>query len=146
MHFYIPQSTRNHGGLKIITITCIECGVFFWMLKPVSLSMSVCLSAERRLHPDCILLDVYRVNPHCDWLIKPWKYSLCLSNPFFYLEINVNNKQWHEMCCVWGLCWCGCISSCWSRIVPAIRLLNKPTMCWGGWRLNWIWLDFCSIK
>ncbi|XP_071340301.1 rho GTPase-activating protein 28 isoform X2 [Trachinotus anak] len=26
---------------------------------------------ERRLHPDCILLDVYRVNPHCDWLIKP---------------------------------------------------------------------------
>ncbi|XP_075905134.1 rho GTPase-activating protein 28 isoform X2 [Nelusetta ayraudi] len=27
--------------------------------------------AERRLHPDCPLLDVYRVNPHCDWLIKP---------------------------------------------------------------------------
>uniref|UniRef100_A0A3P8RQW0 Rho GTPase activating protein 28 n=1 Tax=Amphiprion percula TaxID=161767 RepID=A0A3P8RQW0_AMPPE len=26
---------------------------------------------ERRLHPDCLLLDVYRVNPHCDWLIKP---------------------------------------------------------------------------
>ncbi|XP_058484238.1 rho GTPase-activating protein 28 isoform X1 [Solea solea] len=26
---------------------------------------------ERRLHPDCILLDVHRVNPHCDWLIKP---------------------------------------------------------------------------
>uniref|UniRef100_A0A3Q3VSC8 Rho-GAP domain-containing protein n=1 Tax=Mola mola TaxID=94237 RepID=A0A3Q3VSC8_MOLML len=26
---------------------------------------------ERRLHPECILLDVYRVNPHCDWLIKP---------------------------------------------------------------------------
>ncbi|KAM9337103.1 rho GTPase-activating protein 28 [Symphorus nematophorus] len=26
---------------------------------------------ERRLHPDCVLLDVYRVNPHCDWLIKP---------------------------------------------------------------------------
>ncbi|XP_028288402.1 rho GTPase-activating protein 28 [Parambassis ranga] len=26
---------------------------------------------ERRLHPDCILLDIYRVNPHCDWLIKP---------------------------------------------------------------------------
>uniref|UniRef100_A0A3B4X0M0 Rho GTPase activating protein 28 n=1 Tax=Seriola lalandi dorsalis TaxID=1841481 RepID=A0A3B4X0M0_SERLL len=26
---------------------------------------------ERRLHPDCILLDVYRANPHCDWLIKP---------------------------------------------------------------------------
>ncbi|XP_030613058.1 rho GTPase-activating protein 28 [Archocentrus centrarchus] len=25
---------------------------------------------ERRLHPDCVLLDVYRVNPHCDWLIK----------------------------------------------------------------------------
>nr|XP_054594717.1 rho GTPase-activating protein 28 [Nothobranchius furzeri] len=25
----------------------------------------------RRLHPDCCLLDVYRVNPHCDWLIKP---------------------------------------------------------------------------
>lgn len=27
--------------------------------------------SERRLHPDCVLLDVYRVNPHCDWLIKP---------------------------------------------------------------------------
>ncbi|XP_036934642.1 rho GTPase-activating protein 28 [Acanthopagrus latus] len=27
--------------------------------------------SERRLHPDCLLLDVYRVNPHCDWLIKP---------------------------------------------------------------------------
>nr|XP_040023049.1 rho GTPase-activating protein 28 isoform X2 [Gasterosteus aculeatus aculeatus] len=26
---------------------------------------------ERRLHPDCLLLDVYRVNPGCDWLIKP---------------------------------------------------------------------------
>uniref|UniRef100_A0A8C9XXZ3 Rho-GAP domain-containing protein n=1 Tax=Sander lucioperca TaxID=283035 RepID=A0A8C9XXZ3_SANLU len=26
---------------------------------------------ERRLHPDCVLLDVYRVNPHCDWMIKP---------------------------------------------------------------------------
>ncbi|XP_070842294.1 rho GTPase-activating protein 28 [Chaetodon trifascialis] len=26
---------------------------------------------ERRLHPDCVLLDVHRVNPHCDWLIKP---------------------------------------------------------------------------
>uniref|UniRef100_A0A3Q3BV46 Rho GTPase activating protein 28 n=1 Tax=Haplochromis burtoni TaxID=8153 RepID=A0A3Q3BV46_HAPBU len=26
---------------------------------------------ERRLHPDCVLLDVYKVNPHCDWLIKP---------------------------------------------------------------------------
>ncbi|XP_047205577.1 rho GTPase-activating protein 28 isoform X3 [Girardinichthys multiradiatus] len=26
---------------------------------------------ERRLQPDCCLLDVYRVNPHCDWLIKP---------------------------------------------------------------------------
>ncbi|KAK7879822.1 hypothetical protein WMY93_033511 [Mugilogobius chulae] len=26
---------------------------------------------ERRLHPDCFLLDVYRVNPGCDWLIKP---------------------------------------------------------------------------
>ncbi|XP_068593198.1 rho GTPase-activating protein 28 isoform X2 [Cebidichthys violaceus] len=26
---------------------------------------------ERRLHPDVVLLDVYRVNPHCDWLIKP---------------------------------------------------------------------------
>ncbi|XP_065804894.1 rho GTPase-activating protein 28 isoform X3 [Labrus bergylta] len=25
---------------------------------------------ERRLHPDCLLLDVFRVNPHCDWLIK----------------------------------------------------------------------------
>ncbi|XP_061777767.1 rho GTPase-activating protein 28 isoform X2 [Nerophis ophidion] len=25
---------------------------------------------ERRLHPDCLLLDVYHVNPHCDWLIK----------------------------------------------------------------------------
>ncbi|XP_042372109.1 rho GTPase-activating protein 18-like, partial [Plectropomus leopardus] len=26
---------------------------------------------ERRLRPDCVLLNVYRVNPHCDWLIKP---------------------------------------------------------------------------
>uniref|UniRef100_A0A672FUD1 Rho-GAP domain-containing protein n=1 Tax=Salarias fasciatus TaxID=181472 RepID=A0A672FUD1_SALFA len=26
---------------------------------------------ERRLRPDCILLDVYKVNPHCDWLVKP---------------------------------------------------------------------------
>uniref|UniRef100_A0A8C6SUD6 RHG40/28/18 C-terminal ubiquitin-like domain-containing protein n=1 Tax=Neogobius melanostomus TaxID=47308 RepID=A0A8C6SUD6_9GOBI len=26
---------------------------------------------ERRLQPDCLLLDVYRVNPGCDWLIKP---------------------------------------------------------------------------
>nr|XP_061810225.1 rho GTPase-activating protein 28-like [Nerophis lumbriciformis] len=26
---------------------------------------------ERRLHPDCVLLDVYRVNPRCDWLVKP---------------------------------------------------------------------------
>ncbi|XP_043961012.1 rho GTPase-activating protein 28 isoform X2 [Gambusia affinis] len=26
---------------------------------------------ERRLQPDCCLLDVYRVNPRCDWLIKP---------------------------------------------------------------------------
>ncbi|XP_077365104.1 rho GTPase-activating protein 28 [Festucalex cinctus] len=26
---------------------------------------------ERRLHPDCLLLDVYRVNPGCDWLVKP---------------------------------------------------------------------------
>ncbi|XP_044195534.1 rho GTPase-activating protein 28 isoform X1 [Thunnus albacares] len=26
---------------------------------------------ERRLHADCLLLDVYRVNPRCDWLIKP---------------------------------------------------------------------------
>ncbi|XP_061877307.1 rho GTPase-activating protein 28 isoform X2 [Entelurus aequoreus] len=25
---------------------------------------------ERRLHPDCLLLDVYHVNPRCDWLIK----------------------------------------------------------------------------
>uniref|UniRef100_A0A3Q1IRT6 Rho-GAP domain-containing protein n=1 Tax=Anabas testudineus TaxID=64144 RepID=A0A3Q1IRT6_ANATE len=26
---------------------------------------------ERRLHPDSVLLDIYRVNPCCDWLIKP---------------------------------------------------------------------------
>ncbi|XP_036067643.1 rho GTPase-activating protein 28 [Oryzias melastigma] len=26
---------------------------------------------ERRLHPDCPLMEVYRVNPCCDWLIKP---------------------------------------------------------------------------
>ncbi|XP_041824111.1 rho GTPase-activating protein 28 isoform X2 [Melanotaenia boesemani] len=26
---------------------------------------------ERRLHPDCRLLDVYKVNPCCDWLLKP---------------------------------------------------------------------------
>uniref|UniRef100_A0A3Q3JUR1 Rho-GAP domain-containing protein n=1 Tax=Monopterus albus TaxID=43700 RepID=A0A3Q3JUR1_MONAL len=26
---------------------------------------------ERRLHPDCVLLDTYRVNPRCDWLVKP---------------------------------------------------------------------------
>ncbi|KAM9839749.1 LOW QUALITY PROTEIN: rho GTPase-activating protein 28 [Aulostomus maculatus] len=26
---------------------------------------------ERRLHPDCLLLEVYRINPHCDWLVKP---------------------------------------------------------------------------
>ncbi|XP_015255095.1 PREDICTED: rho GTPase-activating protein 28-like [Cyprinodon variegatus] len=26
---------------------------------------------ERRLQPDCCLLDVYRENPGCDWLIKP---------------------------------------------------------------------------
>uniref|UniRef100_A0A4W6EBG4 Rho GTPase activating protein 28 n=1 Tax=Lates calcarifer TaxID=8187 RepID=A0A4W6EBG4_LATCA len=37
----------------------------------LSVSLPVCLSGERRLHPDCVLLDVYRVNPHCDWLIKP---------------------------------------------------------------------------
>ncbi|XP_038129243.1 rho GTPase-activating protein 28 [Cyprinodon tularosa] len=32
---------------------------------------SVCLTDERRLQPDCCLLDVYRENPCCDWLIKP---------------------------------------------------------------------------
>ncbi|KAF7656611.1 hypothetical protein LDENG_00038940 [Lucifuga dentata] len=26
---------------------------------------------ERRLHPDCVLLEVYRVNPHCEWVLKP---------------------------------------------------------------------------
>ncbi|TMS01183.1 Rho GTPase-activating protein 28 [Larimichthys crocea] len=26
--------------------------------------------SERRLHPDCVLMDVYRINPQCDWLIK----------------------------------------------------------------------------
>ncbi|XP_068504934.1 rho GTPase-activating protein 28 isoform X2 [Syngnathus scovelli] len=26
---------------------------------------------ERRLHPDCLLLDVYRENPGCEWLVKP---------------------------------------------------------------------------
>ncbi|XP_076014481.1 rho GTPase-activating protein 28 [Genypterus blacodes] len=26
---------------------------------------------ERRLHPDCVLLEVYRANPHCDWMLKP---------------------------------------------------------------------------
>uniref|UniRef100_M4AIU6 Rho GTPase activating protein 28 n=1 Tax=Xiphophorus maculatus TaxID=8083 RepID=M4AIU6_XIPMA len=38
---------------------------------PGHLSVSVSLSDERRLQPDCCLLDVYRVNPRCDWLIKP---------------------------------------------------------------------------
>uniref|UniRef100_A0A3P8WBQ3 Rho GTPase-activating protein 28 n=1 Tax=Cynoglossus semilaevis TaxID=244447 RepID=A0A3P8WBQ3_CYNSE len=37
--------------------------IFFYVL--------VCLLGERRLHPDCVLLEVHRVNPHCDWLIKP---------------------------------------------------------------------------
>ncbi|KAM3860335.1 rho GTPase-activating protein 28 [Diretmus argenteus] len=26
---------------------------------------------ERCLHPDCVLLEVYHVNPHCDWVLKP---------------------------------------------------------------------------
>ncbi|XP_035981565.1 rho GTPase-activating protein 28 isoform X2 [Fundulus heteroclitus] len=26
---------------------------------------------ERRLHPDCSLLEVYRDNPRCDWLVRP---------------------------------------------------------------------------
>lgn len=39
--------------------------IFFYVL--------VRLLGERRLHPDCILLEVHRVNPHCDWLIKPWR-------------------------------------------------------------------------
>uniref|UniRef100_UPI003AAD1FA1 uncharacterized protein n=1 Tax=Centroberyx gerrardi TaxID=166262 RepID=UPI003AAD1FA1 len=26
---------------------------------------------ERRLHPDCVLLEVYHVNPQCDWVLKP---------------------------------------------------------------------------
>uniref|UniRef100_A0A673AHM4 Rho GTPase activating protein 28 n=1 Tax=Sphaeramia orbicularis TaxID=375764 RepID=A0A673AHM4_9TELE len=45
----------------------------FWCEDSPDLSLfevggNIC---ERRLHPDCFLLDVYRVNPHCDWLIKP---------------------------------------------------------------------------
>uniref|UniRef100_A0A3Q3QS13 Rho-GAP domain-containing protein n=1 Tax=Monopterus albus TaxID=43700 RepID=A0A3Q3QS13_MONAL len=41
--------------------------------ESVSLTMSLParLSGERRLHPDCVLLDTYRVNPRCDWLVKP---------------------------------------------------------------------------
>uniref|UniRef100_A0A3P9J7Q9 Rho-GAP domain-containing protein n=1 Tax=Oryzias latipes TaxID=8090 RepID=A0A3P9J7Q9_ORYLA len=30
---------------------------------------------ERRLHPDCLLLEVYKVNPCCDWVIKPGPVS-----------------------------------------------------------------------
>ncbi|KAM4605994.1 rho GTPase-activating protein 28 [Polymixia lowei] len=26
---------------------------------------------ERCLHPDTVLLEVYHVNPHCDWILKP---------------------------------------------------------------------------
>ncbi|XP_056155241.1 rho GTPase-activating protein 28 [Lampris incognitus] len=26
---------------------------------------------ERRLHPDSVLLDIYHVNPHCEWILKP---------------------------------------------------------------------------
>uniref|UniRef100_A0A3Q2P999 Rho-GAP domain-containing protein n=1 Tax=Fundulus heteroclitus TaxID=8078 RepID=A0A3Q2P999_FUNHE len=32
---------------------------------------AVCLTDERRLHPDCSLLEVYRDNPRCDWLVRP---------------------------------------------------------------------------
>lgn len=143
MYFNIPQPTWNRVGLKIITITCSECGFFFWMLKCVSLSMSVCLSAERRLHPDCILLDVYRVNPHCDWLIKPWKYSL-YQTCFFYLEINVNNKQWHtESGVVFGVC----VDAVASPPAGHGLYLQSDSwtnpVCWGDWRLNWIWPEVC---
>uniref|UniRef100_A0A3P9MA00 Rho GTPase activating protein 28 n=1 Tax=Oryzias latipes TaxID=8090 RepID=A0A3P9MA00_ORYLA len=30
---------------------------------------------ERRLQPDCLLLEVYKVNPCCDWVIKPGPVS-----------------------------------------------------------------------
>lgn len=51
-------------------------------LPEVNLSLSLCSGArrlfevggnigERRLHPDCLLLDVYHANPACRWLVKP---------------------------------------------------------------------------
>lgn len=51
------------------------------MVLKTCLSPPVCLSGERRLHPDCLLLDVYRVNPHCDWLIKPWRTTVLTYQP-----------------------------------------------------------------
>ncbi|CAF92304.1 unnamed protein product, partial [Tetraodon nigroviridis] len=93
LHTKVSMAIQLDGQMRAKDVTCrFECdnspcqhlyevggniSKFFHVLRHrgggVSGSYSltrVSPSAERRLHPDCVLLEVYRVNPHCDWLIK----------------------------------------------------------------------------
>ncbi|XP_029698585.1 rho GTPase-activating protein 28 isoform X3 [Takifugu rubripes] len=68
LHTKVSMAIQLDGQMRARDVTCrFECDN-----SPLQNLYEVGGNiTERRLHPDCVLLEVYRVNPHCDWLIKP---------------------------------------------------------------------------
>eukprot|EP00066_Takifugu_rubripes_P027384 XP_011616650.1 PREDICTED: rho GTPase-activating protein 28-like [Takifugu rubripes] len=68
LHTKVSMAIQLDGQMRARDVTCrFECD----NSPPQNLYEVGGNITERRLHPDCVLLEVYRVNPHCDWLIKP---------------------------------------------------------------------------
>uniref|UniRef100_H3CFJ2 Rho-GAP domain-containing protein n=1 Tax=Tetraodon nigroviridis TaxID=99883 RepID=H3CFJ2_TETNG len=76
LHTKVSMAIQLDGQMRAKDVTCrFECDN---RCSPLLSLDSPCQHlyevggniTERRLHPDCVLLEVYRVNPHCDWLIK----------------------------------------------------------------------------
>ncbi|XP_049912660.1 rho GTPase-activating protein 28 isoform X3 [Epinephelus moara] len=69
LHAKVSMAVQLDGQMTARdVITRFECDNSSCLQHLYEVGGNIC---ERRLHPDCVLLDVYKVNPHCDWLIKP---------------------------------------------------------------------------
>ncbi|KAM8823360.1 rho GTPase-activating protein 28 isoform 2-T2 [Spinachia spinachia] len=69
LHTKVSMAIQLDGQMRAKDIiTRFECDHSSSVQHLYEVGGNIC---ERRLHPDCLLLDVYRVNPRCDWLIKP---------------------------------------------------------------------------
>ncbi|XP_074484374.1 rho GTPase-activating protein 28 isoform X2 [Sebastes fasciatus] len=69
LHTKVSMAIQLDGQMRAKdVITRFECDNSSSVQHLYEVGGNIC---ERRLRPDCVLLDVYRVNPHCDWLIKP---------------------------------------------------------------------------